>query len=194
VHRDKLLDKLNNYHPQAATEIEARLRMISFIQDHQNCFHRHLTVGHITGSAWLLSCDNRRVLLTHHRKLNKWLQLGGHADGDADVLAVALREAREESGIENIRVVTEDIFDLDIHNIPLHGKEPSHWHYDVRFLLRVQGDAPYIVSEESHALAWLTAKQLYDLDTDASVRRMAAKWDTIFSDDKPRNIPRPKCS
>ncbi len=176
MHRDNLLDKLRNYHPSDASELGARNRMISFVQGNPDCFHRHLAIGHLTGSAWLLSSEGHRALLTHHRKLNKWLQLGGHADGDWDVLAVALREAREESGIENIRAVSEEIFDLDIHQIPPHGQEPAHWHYDVRFLFRVEGNDTYTVSDESHELAWVTHEQLHTLDTDESVRRMATKW------------------
>ncbi len=175
MHRENLLEKLDNYHPSDASEVEARLRMISFVKENPDCFQRHLKIGHITGSAWLMSRDGRRVLLTHHRKLNKWLQLGGHADGDSNILAVALREAKEESGIENILAVTEDVFDLDIHEIPPHGQEPAHWHYDVRFLFRVEGDDTFIVSEESHELAWVTPDQLHALDTDASVQRMAKK-------------------
>ncbi len=176
MHRDKLLNQLKAYLPKDATEDQIRSRMISFVQTNPDCFHRHLTIGHITGSTWLLSHDRRRVLLTHHRKLNKWLQLGGHADGDSDILAVALREAREESGIDSIRAVSMEVFDLDIHPIPPHSGEPQHDHYDVRFLCCVEGDDSFKVSDESHELAWVSPEQLQSLDADASVQRMAAKW------------------
>jgi hypothetical protein len=110
-----------------------------FVRTHADCFERTCAPGHITGSAWILSSDRRRVLLTHHRKLGRWLQLGGHADGDPDPLRVAMREAREDSdwctssrsglGGESVPL------DLDIHRIPARGDEPAHLHHDVRYLL-----------------------------------------------------------
>ncbi len=132
--------------------------------------------GHLTGSAWLVDAAGERVLLTHHRKLNRWLQLGGHADGDHDLLRVALREAEEESGIDGIKPLSEQIFDLDVHLIPTRANEPEHFHYDVRFLLQCpEGQSP-VVSDESHALQWMTIPELSAIDADESVRRMARKW------------------
>lgn len=117
-------------------------------------------------------------MLTHHRKLERWLQLGGHADGEPDVLSVALREAKEESGIDQIEPVSDEIFDVDVHLIPKHGSEPAHYHYDIRFLLRVQGSDVFRVSDESVNLAWVSPHELRELDVDESVRQMCAKWQT----------------
>lgn len=150
--------------------------MIAFVRRHPDCFERSLAIGHITGSAWILSGDGKRALLSHHRKLNKWLQLGGHADGDADVLRVALREAREESGLAGITPVSADIFDVDVHAIPARSGEPAHLHYDVRFLFRVTGDERFRVSDESHDLAWVAPDELPALGVDESVLRMHRKW------------------
>ncbi|MFC4821377.1 NUDIX hydrolase [Dokdonella ginsengisoli] len=137
---------------------------------------RELLEGHLTGSAWLVSADGRRVLLTHHRKLDRWLQLGGHADGDADLACVALREAEEESGLTGL-VVERTIFDLDRHRIPARGDVPEHWHYDVRYVVRATGSEAFTVSEESHALAWRDVAELAAADTaDESLRRMARRW------------------
>src|SRR3546814_2817239 len=94
-----------------------------------------------------------RVLLTHHRKLDRWLQLGGHADGDRDLARSALREAEEESGLSGLRVVP-GIFDLDRHMIPEHKGVPAHWHYDVRYVVVAGRDEDFAVSEESLDLAW----------------------------------------
>jgi 8-oxo-dGTP pyrophosphatase MutT (NUDIX family) len=139
-------------------------------------FQRERESGHFTGSAWLVSADSERVLLTHHRKLNRWLQLGGHADGDSDLAAVALREAEEESGLTDL-TVEPDIFDLDRHLIPARGDEPEHWHYDVRFVVRAHGSEDFTVGDESHDLAWRSIGELVsDESVDESVRRMAAKW------------------
>lgn len=137
---------------------------------------RTRTLGHLTGSAWLVSGDGQRVLLTHHRKLDRWLQLGGHADGDTDLSRVALREAEEESGLRDL-VVEAEVFDLDRHRIPARGGEPEHWHYDVRFVVHAQGSEEFAISDESHALAWRNIQELSeDAAADASMRRMAAKW------------------
>ena len=133
-------------------------------------------VGHFTGSAWLVSADGERVLLTHHRKLDRWLQLGGHADGDRDLANVALREAEEESGLIDL-VVEPDIFDLDRHRIPARGDEPEHWHYDVRYVVRATGSEQFAISEESLALSWKSIREIAtDASADVSLRRMAGKW------------------
>src|SRR5436309_1471060 len=102
MHRQQLLGLLETYAPCYQEELVNKARMIAFVTEWPSCFERSLEVGHITGSAWLLNHDCSKVLLTHHKKLNLWLQLGGHCDGESDVLAVALREAQEESGITDI--------------------------------------------------------------------------------------------
>ena len=139
-------------------------------------YERRRLAGHFTGSAWLVDASGQRVLLTHHRKLGRWLQLGGHADGDADLAAVALKEAEEESGLGDL-VVEPAIFDLDRHAIPARGEEPEHWHYDVRFVVRATGSEDFAVGEESLDLAWKPVSELAaDPSADESMRRMAAKW------------------
>ena len=140
-------------------------------------YRRERLAGHFTASCWLVSGDGRRVLLTHHRKLRRWLQLGGHADGDRDLARVALREAEEESGLSDLSVESEAIFDVDRHWIPERGDVPGHWHHDVRYVVRAGEDEAYVVSEESHDLAWRAIDALAeDPGADASVRRMARKW------------------
>ena len=179
MHRDHLLALLSRYVPIDARDDEQRRRIESFVREQSSCFERSLACGHLTGSAWLLDAAGRRVLLTHHRKLNRWLQLGGHADGDPDLLAVALREAQEESGIADIRAVSADIFDLDIHPIPQARATPAHLHYDIRFLLQTCGSDAFVVSDESHALGWFTPAELANLELDEAVRRMCTKWQRL---------------
>jgi 8-oxo-dGTP pyrophosphatase MutT (NUDIX family) len=143
---------------------------------HADCFERSCVPGHFTGSAWLVDRTGQRVLLTHHRKLDRWLQLGGHADGDGNLARVALREAEEESGLTEL-VVEPEIFDLDRHIIPARGNEPEHWHYDVRFVVHANGGDEFVVGDESHALAWRgIASIAADAAADESLRRMACKW------------------
>jgi 8-oxo-dGTP pyrophosphatase MutT (NUDIX family) len=149
---------------------------IDFLAIGEHGFLRETCEGHFTGSAWLVSADGQRVLLTHHRKLERWLQLGGHADGDTDLARVALREAEEESGLDDLTVLAEP-FDLDRHRIPARGDEPEHWHYDVRYVVRAGSNEQFMVSEESHALAWRSIREIADDATsEVSLRRMAQKW------------------
>ena len=139
-------------------------------------FERTRLLGHFTGSAWLVSADGQRALLLHHRKLNRWLQPGGHADGNPDLAAVALREAEEETGLTGL-IVERAVYDLDRHTIPARGSEPEHWHYDVRFVVRATDNEVCVLNEESHALAWRDVADIaVDATVDPSLRRMAARW------------------
>ncbi len=175
MHRAPFLSLLEEYAARHLREASCCQRYIDFVKAHPDCFERSLKVGHVTAAAWVLDKSGRRVLLTHHRKLDRWLQLGGHVDGDPDVLAGAAREAREESGIDLLEIVSEKIFDLDIHRIPARGDEPEHLHYDARFLFRANGSEDFTVSDESHDLAWVPLEQLGDYSSEASMLRMAAK-------------------
>lgn len=175
MHRRELLRLLDAYGVDDDVELRALERLRGFVEAEPRCFERSLESGHVTGSAWIVCPSRRRVLLTHHRKLERWLQLGGHCDGDADVRAVALREAREESGLDQLRLVEAGIFDVDVHEIAARPGEAAHFHYDVRFLLEADPGAPLVVSVESRALVWVELERVPSLSTDASVMRMAAK-------------------
>jgi 8-oxo-dGTP pyrophosphatase MutT (NUDIX family) len=176
MHRKLLLDQLSAYAAAHPAETETITRFQDFVTSHEDCFERSLNIGHITGSAWIVSADGSETLLTHHRKLNCWLQLGGHADGDPDVAAVALKEACEESGLDEFEALDHTIFDLDIHRIPARKNEAEHLHYDVRYLLRATGNTDFTVSEESHDLRWVPIEQVQDLTTEESMLRMVRKW------------------
>lgn len=150
--------------------------MLDFIEKYPNCFERSLSIGHITASCWLINKNNTHALLTHHAKLDKWFQLGGHCDGHTNVLEVAIKEAQEESGTKAISPVSNHIFDIDIHLIPSNKKEVAHFHYDVRFLLQMQTDEFPVPSDESKALQWIE-KDIKALPTDnPSVVRLFNKW------------------
>lgn len=171
-----LRDLLVWYNPLDGAEQEYKEVILDFLDQYHNAFERSLEVGHITASAWLINKDNTHALLTHHKKLNKWLQLGGHCDGNADALAVAIKEAQEESGIMEIQSLFCGIFDIDVHLIPETKNEKAHYHYDIRFLLRVVSDEKITVSSESHDLAWVS-RSFDDLPTrERSVVRMFEKW------------------
>lgn len=144
-----------------------------------NPFVRQRLQGHFTGSAWLVSADGQRALLMHHRKLERWLQPGGHADGEVDLAAVALKEAQEESGLPLLQPEDTDgaIFDLDRHWIPERAGVPGHWHYDVRYVIRNTGSETFVINAESLALAWRQVADIAeDPGSDASLVRMARRW------------------
>ncbi|MBA3955007.1 NUDIX hydrolase [Candidatus Dependentiae bacterium] len=174
--RSYLINLLEEYASIYPEEMVFKTDMLDFIHKHTDCFERSLKIGHITASCWLLNNDATEALLMHHRKLDKWFQLGGHCDGNPDVLAVALKEAQEESGIEHIVSASSALFDIDIHLIPESSREQAHYHYDVRFLLQVASDEQVVQNQESKELRWI-GKSRADLPTDnPSVVRMFNKW------------------
>jgi 8-oxo-dGTP pyrophosphatase MutT (NUDIX family) len=150
-------------------------RFLAFVRAHPDCFERAFAIGHVTGSGWILDLGRAHVLLTHHHRLDKWMQLGGHSDGDSDTLAVALREAREESGLDGIRSLSDEIFDLDIHEIPARRNEPAHLHYDIRFLLEADRRQPLTITEESKGLAWAALDEIETFSREESILRLARK-------------------
>ncbi len=172
----KLLTLLNIFVPLNNCENQLKTRFIDFVKNTPTAFERSHLAGHVTGSAWLMDTRLSRVLMTHHKKLGKWLQLGGHSDGNPDTLEVSLREAREESGFPNIISLSKNIMGLDIHEIPARGHEPTHFHYDATFALQVVGDETFTVSEESHDLAWVKIEDILNGDYEDSLKRLAQHW------------------
>lgn len=175
MHRKKILELLDEHIWADIFEANMTQETINFINTYQNCFDRELLIGHITGSAWVVDNSEKFVLLTHHRKLNRWLQPGGHCDGDSDVLGVALKEAIEETGVSGIKPVNESIFDIDVHQIPERKGIPAHLHYDIRFLFKADKDSPLIVTDESNDLAWVELSEVEKLNNEDSIMRMVRK-------------------
>jgi 8-oxo-dGTP pyrophosphatase MutT (NUDIX family) len=175
MNRQSLLNLLHDYAERHPDEHPTTHRFIDFVMANERCFERDLWDGHITGSAWLVDDSRSRVLLTHHKKLGRWLQLGGHSDGNSNSLDVAVMEAREESGLA-VRPLASEVFDLDIHEIPARKSDPAHFHFDVRFALQVEGSEQFHVSSESLDLAWVPIDRLEDYTTEESMLRMARKW------------------
>ena len=193
-----LLRQIDAYERCWPEEVSTARRFAGFVREQADAFERHLEVGHVTASAWVVDPTHTRTLLTHHRKLDAWLQLGGHTEGLEDVLAAALMEAHEESGLIDLEPVTlpmdQDaaaallggdsflLFDLGIHRIPARPAradrpaEPEHDHYDARFLVVATGALDYTVSDESHDLAWVGMDEVETLTTEVSMLRMREKW------------------
>lgn len=173
---NRLLASFADHAARVPDQATVAAQFVDFVHAHPWCCRRELATGHLTGAAWLVDRCGERVLLTHHRKLDRWLQLGGHADGDPDLAGVALREAQEESGLAGL-VVEPGVFDLDRHWIPARGNEAGHWHYDVRFVIHATTSEDFVVSEESLALAWRPVREVAEAEGyDVSLRRMAVAW------------------
>lgn len=171
-----ILSLLEAYQPQCNEQFQLREKINYFVENDTQCLARDNFYGHITASAWVIDPEGEKALLTLHRKIGLWLQLGGHTDGNGDLLDVAMREVKEESGLVNLKPVVPGIFDVDVHRIPEVGKDPSHYHFDVRFFLQVEDNQPLIISEESIDLAWFSAEEILSLNTDDSVLRLCQKW------------------
>ena len=165
---------LATWDPPTADQERTRDRMLAFVDAHPLDAHeRSCLEGHLTASALVLDAAGERALLTFHAKLGKWLQLGGHCDGDANLAAVALREAIEESGIEGL-VIDPIPVDVDVHPIPARGEEPGHLHLDTRFLVHAPAGSRERASAESLELRWFAREELDLTDTDDSVRSLLA--------------------
>jgi 8-oxo-dGTP pyrophosphatase MutT (NUDIX family) len=151
----------------------SRERMLAFIDAHSDALERACVPGHLTGSAAVVEAGHRRALLVLHRKLNRWLQPGGHADGDGDLAGVALREATEETGIIGLTVASPAV-DLDVHEIPAIGGDPPHLHLDMRFVVIAPQHALAVPNHESIALRWVSLSELDDPDLalDSSTKRL----------------------
>lgn len=171
-----VLELLALYVPTTAEQSQLQAWVSTFVQEHTDYLERNNFYGHVTASAWVIDPTGGKALLTLHRKIGLWLQLGGHAEGDSDLLAVALREVKEESGLTDLKTVIPGIFDLDVHRIPAIGEEPSHYHFDFRFFLQLKNPQPLIISDESIDLAWYSPEEIQTLSTDISVLRLCEKW------------------
>lgn len=174
------------------TQIEIVRLFYNFIVENPNCCSRENPSGHVTGSALVVNSDFSKVLLTYHAKLKKWLQLGGHADGNHIIHEVALQEAVEESGITKLNFIdvmnfphapeNKDFFipfDLDMHFIPERISEPGHFHYDFRYLLRAEEEA-FIISPESLDLKWIPISEVDQYTNESSTLRQIKKLKNLI--------------
>jgi 8-oxo-dGTP pyrophosphatase MutT (NUDIX family) len=177
---------LARWTPPDPAQAHERDRIVAWIDRYPEDAHRRSRVeGHLTASALVVDPARGAGLLTHHRKLQRWLQLGGHCDGDANLARAALREAYEESGIEGLLIDAVPI-DVDIHTIPARAGEPEHWHLDTRFLVWAPPGSVETLSDESLALGWFRPMDLGSIPTDASVQRL---FDGVFgTTDRPGRL------
>lgn len=159
---------------------------VTFAQTYNNLFDRECSYGHITGSGFVLSEDFCYLLMTHHKKLDKWIQLGGHCDGHQCVFEVALKECMEESGLNcftlfpfedvlDLKIKTPLIFDLDRHLIPENQNEKEHFHFDVRYLFITDRSRNLKISSESKDLKWIPLDNILEYNSEESIKRPLKK-------------------
>lgn len=177
--RSSLLSLLDSYVPADELENRMYLETIQFINDNPDCFERTLLKGHVTASGWVVSPEHDQVLLMHHRKLDRWFQPGGHADGDPDVLRVAAKEVEEETGVSNLKIAREAIFDVDVHFIPANSKDPAHYHYDIRFVFEADPEAGLVINSESKDVRWVPLQEIVLLNDSESLMRMVRKTSAL---------------
>jgi 8-oxo-dGTP pyrophosphatase MutT (NUDIX family) len=177
----RLLDQLREYAAADAAEAEYRRAMLELLESADDAFSRgHFVPGHFTASCYIVDAEGR-LLLHHHKRLDRWLQMGGHVEADEPPDLAALREGREESGLPDLVQMTDGIFDLDIHPIPAGKGEPDHAHFDIRYLMRTASpEAAVADREESNDLAWVTLERAAELMPGPDAARVLRKIERLW--------------
>ena len=171
ITRKKLIEKIENYKPFNEQEERDKPLILDWIRNNENAFTRENTIAHITASAWVVNKDRSKVLMVYHNIYNSWSWLGGHADGETDLLSVALREVREEAGISNVQPVSEEIFSLEALTVDGHIKKgkyvSSHLHLNITYLVEADSDeALFVKPDENSGVAWFTPEEALKKSTE----------------------------
>jgi len=182
----RFLDQLRDHAPSDDAEAGHRRSMIELLTGAAEPFSRHhFAPGHFTASCYIVD-DNGRLLLHHHRRLNRWLQMGGHVEPGESPAVAALREGAEESGLPDLDLVHESILDLDVHRIPAGKGEPEHDHFDVRYLARTSAPAAISIDRgESNDLAWVTLDRAAELMGGSESLRVIRKLEHLICERSP---------
>lgn len=155
----EIYEQIKAYRPWNEQERQDQALMLAFLEKNPDAFYRTNLLAHMTASAWVVNPQRTKTLMVYHRLYDSWAWTGGHADGEQDLLAVALREVREETGVQSLRPVTEEIYSLEVLTVDGHEKHgryvPSHLHLNLSYLLEAEEDQPLRVCEaENTAVAW----------------------------------------
>ena len=161
----ELLDALNRFRPCNEQEETDKKQILSLLSSGQDLYTRDNPVAHLTASSWVVSPDRKQVLLVYHNLYRSWSWMGGHADGDRDLCRVALRETREESGLQDLTLVSPDIFSLESLTVDGHEKRgkfvSSHLHLNVTYLLEADPRQPIrIKPDENSGVAWFPVEEV----------------------------------
>ena len=181
ITRQDLINQIERYQPFNEQEEADKFLILQWIRENDNAFLRENTVAHMTASAWVVNKDRSKVLMVYHNIYDSWSWLGGHADGETDLLAVALREVKEEAGISHVRPVSEEIFSLESLTVDGHVKKgkyvSSHLHLNVTYLLEADcEEAVSINADENSGVAWFSPEEALKKSTEPwFVERVYAK-------------------
>ena len=169
--RQKLIEQIKSYKPYNEQEEKDKSLILEWIRNNDNAFLRENTVAHVTASAWVVNKDRSRVLMVYHNIYDSWSWLGGHADGETDLLAVAVREVKEEAGISEVHPLTEEIFSLESLTVDGHVKNggyvSSHLHLNITYLLEADSEeAVSIKEDENSGVAWFSSEEALKKSTE----------------------------
>lgn len=173
--RNSLISLLDSYIPVDDNENDMYKDTVRFVTENPDCFERTLEKGHVTASGWVVSPDRSMALLMHHRKLDRWFQPGGHCDGNPSVEEVARKEVWEETGVRDLELLKEGIFDVDVHLIPANKEFPAHYHYDIRFIFKADPFNALIINSESKDVQWIPVTDIEGYNNSESIIRMVRK-------------------
>lgn len=166
-----IYQQIKAYRPWNEQERQDQAVILAFLDKNPDAFYRTNLLAHMTASAWVVNPQRSKVLMVYHRLYDSWSWAGGHADGEEDLLAVALREVREETGVQCLRPVTEEIYSLEVLTVDGHEKHgryvPSHLHLNVTYLLEAEEDQPLRVCEaENSGVAWFSLADALSASTE----------------------------
>ena len=161
MNRAELMKRISAYRPCNEQEEADKKNILSFLAENENAFLRENELAHMTASAWVVNHNRSKVLMVYHKIYDSWSWTGGHADGEVDLLSVALREVTEETGVIHVTPVSEEIFSLEILTVDGHEKRgryvPGHLHMNLTYLLEADDSEPLTVCEEENkAVAWFS--------------------------------------
>lgn len=166
-----IYEQIKAYRPWNEQERQDQAVILAFLEQNPDAFYRTNLLAHMTASAWVVNPQRTRTLMVYHRLYDSWSWTGGHADGEEDLLAVALREVREETGLQRLHPVTEDIYSLEVLTVDGHEKHgkyvPSHLHLNLTYLLEAEEDQPLRVCEaENSGVAWFSLTDALSASTE----------------------------
>ncbi|MDY4488216.1 MAG: NUDIX hydrolase [Candidatus Limivicinus sp.] len=160
----KIVEEIKKYRPCNAQEQRDQALILDFLEKNGDAFLRSNLLAHMTASSWIVNPERTKTLMVYHNLYDSWSWTGGHADGETDLLSVALREAREETGIAHVRPLSPEIFSLEVLTVDGHEKRgeyvPSHLHMNVTYLLEAEeSDTLHVCREENSGVAWFTLEE-----------------------------------
>lgn len=167
----KIIEEIKKYRPCNEQEQRDKAVILAFLENNEDAFLRSNLLAHMTASSWIVNPERTKTLMVYHNIYDSWSWTGGHADGETDLLSVALREAREETGIAHVRPVSPEIFSLEVLTVDGHEKRgeyvPSHLHLNVTYLLEAEeSDTLHICKEENSGVAWFTLEEALKASTE----------------------------